>query len=59
MSASSHANVVLLLMASVLLSASLARTSPARPDARWAVAAICVAGLACAALVALHSSIGG
>jgi hypothetical protein len=52
MSAASHANVVLLLMASVLLSATLAGTSPARPDARRAVVASCLAGLACAALVA-------
>jgi len=58
MSAFSHANLVVLLWASVLLCAGVARTSTADPDARWTVVTAGLAGLACALLVALHASPG-
>jgi hypothetical protein len=57
MSASPHATLVGFLMASVLLSAIVARTSAARPDGRWTVVASGLLGLACASLAALHASI--
>jgi hypothetical protein len=58
MSASPQANLVAFLMASLMLSASLARASAARPDARWTVVTTGLVGLACASLTAAHVSLG-
>ncbi len=58
MSASPQATLVAFLMASVLLTANVARTSMARPDARWTVLTGGLVGFACAALAAVHASIG-
>ena len=56
MSASPQATLVAFLMASLLLSASLARAAAARPDPRWTVVTTGLVGLACASLAALHAS---
>jgi hypothetical protein len=58
MSASPQATLVAFLMASVLLSANVARTSMARPDMRWTVLTGGLVGFACASLVAVHASTG-
>jgi hypothetical protein len=54
MSASPQAGLLAFLVASLLLSANVARASMARPDVRWAV----LTGAACASLAAVHASMG-
>ena len=56
MSASPQATLVAFFMASVLLCASVARTTAARPDAFWTVVTGGLVGFACALLAALHAS---
>jgi hypothetical protein len=58
MSASPHATLVVLLLASVLLGANAARTTIARPDARWTVVTTGLVGFACASLAALQGAAG-
>jgi hypothetical protein len=58
MSASPQATLVAFLMAAVLLTANVARTSMARPDARWTVLTTGLVGFGCAALAALDASTG-
>jgi len=58
MSASPQATVVAFLMAWVLLSTSVVRTSMARPDVRWTVLTGGLLGFACASLAAMHASMG-
>jgi hypothetical protein len=58
MSASPLATVVAFFMASVLLSATVARPPAARPDARWTVVTGGMVGLACASLAALQAATG-
>jgi uncharacterized membrane protein HdeD (DUF308 family) len=59
MSASPHLTLVVLLMASAVLSAGVARTAATRADARWTVVSSGLFGLACASLAALHPLGGG
>ena len=56
MSASPHATLVALLMATVLL--SVTRMPTARADARWTVLTGGLVGLACASLAALYAATG-
>ena len=58
MSASPQATLVAFLVASLLLIANVARASMARPDVRWTVMTGGIVGFACAALAALHASMG-
>ena len=57
MSASPQATLVAFLVASLVLSANVARASMAWPDVRWTVLTGGLVGFACASLAALHASI--
>ena len=56
MSASPHATLVALLMATVLL--GISRAPMARADARWTLLTGGLVGLACASLAALYAATG-